>query len=105
MLGIIGRKSLTTALVASVLFCVFANPIIFKKLLKWAWTARWWSWSGLMFQQPIFYSGILLRTVLFGLMMLLIVPVINNSMLNHVVEGFTEHNEHNEQIGKKINYK
>jgi len=86
MLGIIGRKSLTTAIIASVLFYVFANPSTFKMVKKL---------PGLKFVMKsateITHSGVAVHAALFCLMMMLIVHVINGTMLKeylHVVEGF-----------------
>ena len=89
MSGVVGRKSVETAILSSLLFYAFANPSTFKALKKF---------PGLKFvmksAKEITHSGVVVNAVLFGVVLFFCVWLINSTMLKdyvNVVEGLTEH--------------
>jgi hypothetical protein len=85
MSGVVGRKSVETAILSSLLFYAFANPSTFKTLKKF---------PGLKFvmksAKEITHSGVVVNAMLFGVVLFFCVWLINKTMLSqyfNIVEG------------------
>jgi hypothetical protein len=88
MSGVVGRKSVETAILSSLLFYAFANPSTFKTLKKF---------PGLKFvmksAKEITHSGVVVNAMLFGVVLFFCVWLINKTMLSqyfNIVEGLEE---------------